>query len=155
MRLLILFLFIFGIYAEFYVIIEVGGEIGAAATLFAMVATAMIGLWLVRIQGLGVYRKMNAAMAKNEPPVKEMMHGFLLLVAGFLLIIPGFISDVAGALLLIPPIRALLISFGIGKQTQTFFTWRQQSEGGNVIIEGEYKKEDENGEDRPSIGKAG
>ena len=61
----------------------------------------------------------------------------------------------AGALLLMPPIRALLISFGIGKQTQSFFTWRQQSGGGNVIIEGEYKKEDGNGEDRPGIGKTG
>jgi len=154
MRLLILLLLIFGIYSDFYVIIQVGGVIGAAATLFAMGATAMVGLWLVRIQGLGVYRKMNAAMAKNEPPVKEMMHGFLLLVAGFLLIIPGFISDIAGALLLLPPIRTLLISFGIGKQTKSFFTWRQQTGDGQVIIEGEYKKEDENGEDRPSIGKA-
>lgn len=156
MPLIILLLIILGVYAEFAVIIEVGGEIGAAATLFAMFATAVIGLWLVRLQGLDVFKKMNAATAKGETPVKEMMHGFLLLLAGFLLIIPGFITDAVGALLLIPPIRSLLISLGIGKQTRVFYTWRQQSGRppgqGGTTIEGEYTSDEEKEADKPKIG---
>lgn len=143
MPLLILLLIVLGIYAEFAVIIEIGSRIGAATTLFAMVMTAILGIWLVRLQGFEVYRKMNASMAKGETPVNQMMHGLLLLLAGFLLIIPGFISDGLGALLLLPPVRSLLISLGISKQTKVFFTWRQQSSQHGITIEGEYTKEEE------------
>ena len=152
MPFLFLLLIFLAIYAELAVIIAVGESIGAFATLFAMIATAAAGLALVRLQGFGVYRKMNESMARGETPVEEMMHGVLLLFSGFLLIIPGFISDGVGALLLIPPIRSFLISKGVMKQTRKFYTWRRQ---GGVTIEGEYSKPEDEDDGRPQIGKNG
>ena len=36
------------------------------------------------------------------------MDGALILIAGALMLTPGFITDVAGILLLLPPVRAVL-----------------------------------------------
>lgn len=38
---------------ELYLLIEIGSEIGAIATIAVALLTAMIGGWLVRLQGLG------------------------------------------------------------------------------------------------------
>lgn len=151
MPLLFLILLILAVYAEFAVIINVGNEIGAAATLFAMIGTAVVGLWLVRLQGFDVYRKMNKTMQAGKSPVGEMLHGVLLLLAGFLLIIPGFISDGVGALLLIPPIRSLIISMGLWKHFGNFEvkTGGTRSQGG--VFEGEFEREDEPEKEPPAI----
>lgn len=144
----LIFLFL-AIYAEFSVAVSVAGEIGPGLTLLAMVGTAVVGVWLVRLQGFDVYRKIAETTQKGEAPVEEMLHGFLLLFAGFLLIIPGFISDGLGALLLIPPIRSLIISRGLWKNFARFEA-RTTATTGGVIIEGEYEKE--NHKDAPGIG---
>lgn len=152
-RMLLLFLIIllFAVYAEFVVIINVSNEIGAAATLLAMFATAVIGLWLVRLQGFDVYRKMSQTMHQGKSPVGEMLHGVLLLFAGFLLIIPGFISDGVGALLLIPPIRGLIISMGLWKYFGNFEVKTGGVRRESDIIEGEFNRKDEPENDAPAI----
>ena len=39
-----------------------------------------------------------------------MLHGLMMALGGGLLVLPGFISDVAGLLLLLPPVRSLLVN---------------------------------------------
>lgn len=151
MPLLFLILLFLGVYAEFTVIINVSDEIGGAATFLAMIGTAVVGLWLVRLQGFDVYRKMNRTMQQGKSPVGEMLHGVLLLFAGFLLIIPGFISDAVGALLLVPPIRTLIISQGLWKYFGNFEVKAGGRPTGGGVFEGEYKKEDEPEKDPPAI----
>ncbi len=151
MPLLFLILLILGVYAEFAVIINVGDEIGAAATLLAMFATAAIGLWLVRLQGFDVYRKMNQTMQAGKSPVGEMLHGVLLLLAGLLLIIPGFISDAVGALLLVPPLRTLIISLGFWKAFGNVEVKTRGSNPKGGVLEGEFKREDDPDQELPAI----
>jgi UPF0716 protein FxsA len=43
--------------------------------------------------------------------------GFLVLVAGALLFVPGFITDVLGALLLLPPVRAVVRRYVLKRWT--------------------------------------
>jgi len=94
--------------AEIAVFIQVGGAIGLWATLLAVVATAIVGTWLMRMQGLGVLARAQASLARNALPVNELIDGLCLLFAGMLLLTPGFITDAAGILLLVPPVRTAL-----------------------------------------------
>ena len=151
MPLLFLIILFLAVYAEFTVIINVSGEIGGLATFLAMIGTAVVGLWLVRLQGFDVYRKMNQTMQAGKSPVGEMLHGVLLLFAGFLLIIPGFISDAVGALLLIPPVRTLIISMGFWKSFRNFEAKTGKARNQSGVFEGEFKREKEPEEEPPAI----
>lgn len=90
---------------EIVIFIQLGGLIGLAWTLFGIVATAAIGAVVIRIQGLQVISETRAAMARNQPPVRQLFDGICLVIAGALLMTPGFLTDAIGFLLLIPPVR--------------------------------------------------
>jgi len=102
----LILLFIIGLpLIEIYLFIEVGEQIGALSTVGLTVLTAVLGMSLVRSQGLGVARRAEASMQRGEAPLKEALDGMALLVAGFFLLIPGFFTDSIGTLLLIPLVR--------------------------------------------------
>lgn len=94
---------------EIYLMIEVGSEIGALATIGLTILTAVIGTWLVRLQGFGVLARVRELMRHDEVPALELLDGALLLVAGLFLLLPGFLTDAAGFLLLIPAVRRWLV----------------------------------------------
>ena len=154
MRLLILLLLFLAVYAELSVIINVGAAIGTGQVLVLLILTAAVGIWLVRLQGFEVYRRMIAATSRGEAPVDEMIHGILLLLAGFLLIIPGFISDGLGAVLLIPFVRTLMISRGFFAYTAAFYAPQNVRPRESGVIEGEFtaEKSDKN-EDQVALDK--
>lgn len=141
MRLLILLFLFLAVYAELSVIINVGATIGTGEVLGLLILTAVVGIWLVRLQGFEVYRRMIAATGRGEAPVDEMIHGILLLLAGFLLIIPGFISDGLGAVLLIPFVRTLIISRGFFAYTAAFYAPQGARSRESGVIEGEFTAE--------------
>lgn len=93
---------------EFYVVIQVGQAIGVLPTLAIMVVDAMIGSALMRSQGRAVWRRLREAIAVGRPPTREVLDGALVVAGGAFLITPGFVTDVFGALLLIPPTRAIV-----------------------------------------------
>lgn len=92
--------------AEIAVIIKVGSWLGVGNTIVLLLAISVLGVWLVKRQGIGVLRRMRQQTNAGRVPGKEMVDGALLLLAGALLIPPGFITDAAGLLLLLPPVRA-------------------------------------------------
>lgn len=87
--------------------VVVGSQIGALATVGLVIASAVLGAWLVRVQGFGALRRAQLAAATGGKPDREIVHGALILVAGILLMIPGFITDIIGLLLFIAPVRDL------------------------------------------------
>ncbi len=109
MPLLFLLLLIGAPLLELYVIIKVGGAIGAGITVFLVVATALIGVGLIRAQGVGTRDRLQAKLARGEAPAMEVLEAAALLVAGGLLLAPGFITDAFGFILLVPPLRRVLI----------------------------------------------
>ncbi len=108
MPFILLSLFIGIPIAEIAIFIEVGEEIGLGWTLASILATAVIGTWLVRRQGLQTLARARAAMDRKELPVAEALSGICILIAGVLLLTPGFLTDALGFLLLIPPLRLAL-----------------------------------------------
>lgn len=103
---LILFILFVGVpILEIAAFIKIGGWIGLAPTLLGCVLTAVIGAFLVQLQGFGVLKNAQAAIARNELPFDQIAHGVLILVAGVLLMTPGYVTDTMGFLLLIPAVR--------------------------------------------------
>ncbi len=106
--LLLVFIFIVVPLAELYVIIEVGRTIGAPATIGLLVLDSILGSLLLRSQGRAAWRRFNDALRDRRPPAREVLDGALIIFGGALLLTPGFLTDVLGAILLVPPSRALV-----------------------------------------------
>jgi UPF0716 protein FxsA len=107
---LIAFLFLAVPIIEIYLLIQVGQVIGAGWTILLVVLTAVIGVWLLRIQGLSTMTRAQHKLQQNELPAREILEGMGLLVAGALLLTPGFFTDGVGFLLLFPPTRIWLVN---------------------------------------------
>lgn len=90
---------------EIYILVKVGSFIGAEATIALVLLSAFAGAWLARQQGLSVMNRIRESMARGVTPAEELVDAFLILVAGIVLLTPGFATDLAGILLLIPPVR--------------------------------------------------
>jgi len=90
---------------EMYLLIKVGGYIGAWPTIALVMVTAVIGVTVLRIQGLATLTRGVGRLNRGELPAREMVEGLLLAVAGALLLTPGFVTDAFGFLLLVPPAR--------------------------------------------------
>ena len=103
-------LFIIGIPAiEIYLMIKVGGMIGAFNTIFLILFTAVTGVYFAKLAGLNAIRSGFNQLMKNEMPVYEIISGAALAFAALLLIIPGFLTDLFGFLLIIPITRKFFI----------------------------------------------
>lgn len=98
--------------AEIAVFIEVGDAIGLWPTLGSILLTALVGMVLIRAQGLATLRQAQAELDAERVPVDAVFTGVCLLVAGVLLLTPGFLTDTVGFLLLIPPLRRALGHWG-------------------------------------------
>jgi UPF0716 protein FxsA len=93
--------------AEIAVFIIVGRYIGVLPVLGLIFLTAAIGGVLLRIQGVGVLRKLASELDAGRLPAREMIHGTMIVLAGLFLLTPGFVTDVLGLLLFIPAVRDL------------------------------------------------
>ena len=132
---------------EVYFLIQVGSVIGAGWTILLVVLTAVIGVNLLRQQGISTLMRANQVMSAGQIPAMEMMEGIVLAVGGALLITPGFFTDAVGFVCLIPItrrglIRYLLLNSSI-KTTYSVHTEQYRREDSKTI-EGEFHREDEN-----------
>jgi UPF0716 protein FxsA len=100
---------------EVFLMIKIGGKIGAINTVLLIFLTAVIGIYFAKQQGIKTIRSGVTNLYQNKTPIKEIVAGASIAVAAFLLIIPGFFSDTIGFLLLIPFSRKILINFLLKK----------------------------------------
>ena len=92
---------------EIYLLIEVGGVVGALNTVALIFLTAIIGLYFAKHQGLQTLKSGMINLYQNKTPIYEIMSGASIAIAAFLLIVPGFFTDFIGFLLLIPFTRKI------------------------------------------------
>ena len=97
--------------AEIAVFILVGGQIGVLWTFAAILATAILGSILLRVQGFQIVNRLREETNAGRVPGRELGHGAMILVAGVLLLTPGFVTDALGFLLFFPPFRNLIWSW--------------------------------------------
>ena len=103
--MILFLLFIVFPIAELYVIIRVGSSIGFLNTLGLIVLVAVVGRWLVKREGVRVWRKFNDSILQGRVPTREIVDGVLIMMAGALLLAPGFVTDALALLVLFPPTR--------------------------------------------------
>jgi len=103
--MLLLILFIAIPIIEIALFIEVGGAIGLGWTLAIVLATAILGSWLVRQQGAMAMNDLRNSFNALNDPTEPLAHGAMILFSGALLLTPGFFTDAVGFALLLPPVR--------------------------------------------------
>lgn len=94
--------------AEIAGFVIVGKAVGLWITLALVIGTAVLGLSLIRSQGMQMLRQMSAEGRQGRMPASSMVEGAMIVIAGILLMLPGFLSDIVGIALIIPPVRKLL-----------------------------------------------
>ena len=95
---------------EIYLLIKIGSEIGAIITILLIFATAIIGIYYAKYEGLNTLRSGFIQLNKNETPAYEVISGAAIAFAALLLIIPGFVTDFVGFLLIFPLSRRLIFN---------------------------------------------
>ena len=151
------FLFIFFIavpLGEMLLLVEVSDRIGFLITLGMVVATAVIGVQILKRQGFATLTRANQKLQSGQIPAQEIVEGMLLAAAGALLLTPGFITDTIGFVLLTGPLRRPIARSvvrsgmvkAMGGAGASFGQWssgggRQERQDGSNVYEGDYHEE--------------
>ena len=123
---------------EIYLFIKIGSQIGALNTILLIFATAIIGIYYARYEGLNTLRSGITQIVKNELPAYEIISGAAIAFAALLLIVPGFATDVLGFLMIFPFTRKFLL----GNLSSKF---KNKNNDRKNIIDGEFEDiEDDN-----------
>ncbi len=120
---------------EIFLMIKIGGKIGALNTIALIFLTAVIGLYYARVQGLQTLRSGIINLYQNKAPVYELLSGASIAFAALLLIIPGFFTDLIGFFLLIPFLRNTFFKLILKKNEKI-----KNKENQNNTIDGEIVK---------------
>jgi len=118
---------------EVYLLLEVGSIIGAIPTIGLVIFTAVLGGFLMRLQGFQTLMAVRMSLEKGEIPALALVEGAVILVAGALLLTPGFVTDAVGFACLAPRLRRFVI--------RRLGTGIEITSGGHRVIEGEYRRE--------------
>jgi UPF0716 protein FxsA len=101
-------------FIEIWLLIKVGGAIGALPTFLLVILASIAGGFLLRQQGMTTLRRFQQSLAQGQLPATEMLEGVMIVIGAVLLMLPGFFTDMIGALFLIPPLRRALIRLSSG-----------------------------------------
>jgi len=96
---------------EIATFIVIGDRIGLWRTLGMIFVTAVVGTFLLRIQGFQLLNRIKEETNSGKIPGRALGDGAMILVAGILLLTPGFVTDAIGFSLFIPFIRSAIWSF--------------------------------------------
>ena len=130
-------LFIIGIpLIEIYLMIEVGGIIGAFYTIFLIFFTAVAGIFFARMEGFKALQSGFQQLIKNELPIYEIISGAALAFAALLLIIPGFVTDTIGFLLIFPFTRKIIIK-------SVSLKYKRKINENENVVEGTFEENEE------------
>jgi len=120
---------------EIALFIQSAHWIGILPTIALAIGAGILGMALLRRQGLAVLLRTRAQMDRGEVPVGEMFDGVCLALAGVLLVLPGFFSDFVALALLLPPVRLTLRGLLLARVT----VHGAATHSGPQVIEAEYK----------------
>lgn len=149
---ILLLLFILVPIIEIGVFIQVGDLLGLGLTLLIVFITAIIGVNLLKRQGLRAWADIQNSMAQGRVPALEMASAAQLLFAGGLLLTPGFVTDAVGFALMVPAMRIVLARYLMNHWTKkasvvsssSFYYSSQRPENGPFESTGESQRNREN-----------
>lgn len=150
MPLIILAALISVIYLEFLVFAEVASEIGGLTALMLTILTAVLGIYIIRQEGIQVLGNLKNTVDRGESPVSDLIHGFFLAIAGFFFLLPGFITDGIAILLAIAPIRAALGNMMVDTAKRNHASRPKSTYSDGIIIDGEYEESETEPNKKPN-----
>ena len=118
---------------EIFIMIKIGGHIGALNTMGLIFLTAIIGIYYARIQGIQTLRSGIIDIYQNKAPIKQLITGASIAFAAILLIVPGFFTDLIGFILLIPFSRNILFKIFFKNKKNGNDLTRTDSIDGEII----------------------
>ena len=118
---------------EIYLLIKVGGHVGAFNTVALIFLTAVIGIYFAKHQSMQTFKSGMVNLYQNKMPIYEMMSGASIAIAALLLIIPGFFTDFLGFILLIPITRKILFRIALKNKTKEDVKSQNKTIDGEVI----------------------
>ena len=118
---------------EIFLLIKIGGQVGALNTVALIFLTAIIGIYFAKLQGIQTLKSGMVNLYQNRIPIYEMMSGASIAVAALLLIIPGFFTDLIGFLLLIPFTRRIFFHLFFSKKSMSNDKKRNETIDGEII----------------------
>lgn len=140
MRWLPLIVFFVLAWIEITLFIQVAHVLGVLMTMLLVVFTSLIGISLVKNQGVKNFMLMQQKLNQGESPAKEMIKSVSLIISGVLLLLPGFFTDFLGLLLLLPPVQKHLTL----KLMPHLKMWRGNGAGpdSGFTVDGEYERKE-------------
>ena len=124
---------------EIFLMIKIGGEVGALNTIALIFLTAIVGVYFARLQGIQTLKSGMVNLYQNKLPVYEMLSGASIAIAALLLIIPGFFTDLVGFLLLIPFTRKIIFNISLKNKNKINTNNNTRTIDGEIVD----KKKDE------------
>ncbi len=112
--------------AEISALVVVGGWIGLAGVLVLVLGTGVAGVMVLRRQGV----RLSGAM-RGQAGLREAGEAGLVALGAVLLILPGILTDLAGLVLMLPPVRQLVMGL-IGARV---VVQRQSPDAAQDVIE--------------------
>ena len=90
---------------EISIFITIGSNIGILNTIAIILTTALVGIFLVRRQGIKLLFDAQRNLSQGVMPTEEIKGGIFLLISGLLLITPGFFTDCIGFSMFLKPVQ--------------------------------------------------
>ena len=124
---------------EIFLLIKIGGQVGALNTIALIFITAIIGVYFAKLQGIQTLKSGMINLYQNKIPVYEIISGASIAIAAILLIFPGFFSDFIGFMLLIPFTRKLIFNLAFKNKNESNINSNNKTIDGEIVD----KKKDE------------
>jgi len=106
--------------------------LGTFNTIVLIFLTAVIGVYLVRLQGISTILNIQKDIVSGNAPIENIIGGLLILLSGLLLLVPGFFTDSVGFLGLIPFTRKIFANLLI-KRFKGQYGVKPQEQNDNII----------------------
>tara|TARA_B110000444_G_scaffold192383_1_gene182287 strand:+ start:30 stop:446 length:417 start_codon:yes stop_codon:yes gene_type:complete len=118
---------------EIFLVIKVGGKIGALNTVVLIFLTAIIGVYFAKLQGMSTLKSGVVNLYQNKLPVYEILSGASIAIAALLLIFPGFFTDLVGFIFLIPFTRKIIFKIVIKNKNKKDLNNKNNTIDGEIV----------------------
>ena len=118
---------------EIFLMIKMGSKFGALNTIALIVLTAVIGLYIAKLQGIQTLKSGMKNLYQNKVPIYEILTGASIAIAALLLIVPGFFTDFIGFLLLIPFTRKIIFYIALRNKKKVNIDTKDNTIDGEIV----------------------
>jgi UPF0716 protein FxsA len=118
---------------EIFLMIKMGSKFGALNTIALIVLTAVIGLYIAKLQGIQTLKSGMTNLYQNKVPIYEILTGASIAIAALLLIVPGFFTDFIGFLLLIPFTRKIIFYIALRNKKKVNIDTKDNTIDGEIV----------------------